>query len=125
MMPFKAMEKECKFQEFPHEDENEPWEKMLPYLRDIVYNAVNAQKDSKKHQFLDISTFDLVKNKEFVVKTHTKHNHLLPLVPDTAILFRCNDVIRGAGGYGFINWNLYAHLIPNIRYNTIQHRYTY
>lgn len=112
MKAFKAMEKECIFNEFPHEDPREPWEKMLPYLREIVYNAVNDQMNSHKHQSLDISTFDLVKNNDIKAKISYGHGHSLPLIPDTAILFRCNDVIRGMRGYGFIDWNVYKRLIP-------------
>mmetsp|Transcript_11377 Transcript_11377/g.11404 ORF Transcript_11377/g.11404 Transcript_11377/m.11404 type:complete len:475 (+) Transcript_11377:71-1495(+) len=37
----------------------------------------------------------------------------LPLLPEVVVVFRCVDIVKWNGDYGFLNFNVYRHVIPS------------
>ena len=83
------------------------WNQRPALIAEVVHTAIKAVYPNVATVTVPSSSFSNVVYAKGTVDD-------LPLVPSAAILFRCVDILHlGAGNlYGFINFNVYAQLIP-------------
>jgi hypothetical protein len=87
----------------------QPWETIIPKIRQIMASAVHLHAYSVKHGILP-ETHGLVLNYKTDIFT-TDLNEFLPLFPDVAIHYRCSDNLFG--GMGCLSFQMILNRIPS------------
>jgi hypothetical protein len=86
------------------------WNRRISLIREVFTGILTQSFPSAYSQQLPAHTFDIISSPIPVISP----NHLLPLIPNAAILFRCKDILLGdprTHPYGFVNYNVYQQLI--------------
>lgn len=96
------LKKHCKCVGSCHERTNSLWYKTLDILKPIVRNALSDHMNNNTlHQNMTVGLTDISN-----VPIYT----LLPVIPDSAIHYRCGD--NFIGHYGFLPFRAFTSLIP-------------